>query len=331
MGACTCIGHCPVCSLVSLRRKGRECQTPRERERKREGERERGNVAWTFSYRQAAPPRTVAKAMLPPIVVGFIFLVAVLAALAWLVYTSQKSSKPSDFFSQAVADVYQLELGWTEIDAFYDMKDKLQEEYGADAPEEQSEDAPPNPWLRQVPVEQKNELKKALLRRTLAGISRMEQVQKDKPGHAKLWHTKLVSEKFWESLLEAEKSVNQEIESCVAEAEEIETGWKEHIFPQALHLYRLQRQQQMQKEMEKQEKNDEKRQALEQVRAAEMAKRKEIEEKVRQERAAQKAMEQLIAEEEKMASVQSTKSNKSTGKKQVPTTNPPAKTKAKKK
>mmetsp|Transcript_102716 Transcript_102716/g.260941 ORF Transcript_102716/g.260941 Transcript_102716/m.260941 type:complete len:278 (-) Transcript_102716:175-1008(-) len=252
---------------------------------------------------------------LPPVLVGILFLVAVLGALGLMAYVAYRGSKPSSFFTEAVQTEYDLEISEAEIDAYYEIKDKLQETFAPETIDaaltlnEDGEEVSENVWLRNVPLEPKGELKKALVRRLLSCISKLEQVQRDKPGQWKLWQSKLISERYWDSLCDAERNVSQEIDACIAEAEEIEPGWKDHIFPQAVHLYRLSKQHEAEKKMVVQEKKDVKKEAQKQVNQALADKRKEIEEIVRRERASQKAMEQLLAEEEKMAMAK-TKSGK---------------------
>merc|ERR1712060_627247 len=89
-------------------------------------------------------------------------------------------------------------------------------------------------WEQRVPPEERQGLKHALMKRLVACIDPLDQVQRDKPGNWKLWRGKLVSERYWGSLCDAETSVSQEIDACIAEAAELEPGSRGHIFPQAL-------------------------------------------------------------------------------------------------
>merc|ERR1712039_1049627 len=93
-----------------------------------------------------------------------------------------------------------------------------------------------------VPPEERMGLKQALMKRLVACIDPLDQVNRDKPGNWKLWRGKLVSENYWNSLVAGEKLVHEEIEACIAEAEELEPGSREHIFPQALQIWRRQKQ-----------------------------------------------------------------------------------------
>mmetsp|Transcript_63026 Transcript_63026/g.181286 ORF Transcript_63026/g.181286 Transcript_63026/m.181286 type:complete len:264 (+) Transcript_63026:103-894(+) len=244
---------------------------------------------------------------MPPAVVGLAFLVCVLCALAFMAYLAWRGSQPTDFFCEAVASVYEMEMPEKEIDAYYTLKESLQKKYAPESLQEREETdeneeaAAAEPWTRKVPVEERQVLQKALMQRLVACIGKLDQVQKDKPGNWKLWQTKLISERFWSSLCDAEKAVSQEVDSCVAEAQEIEPGWKEHIFPQAVQLYRMQKQQEVEKKVAKKEQLDEKKMKEREVKRAEIEKRLKEEEKLREEKMAEKMMQKLLEEEERNA------------------------------
>lgn len=252
---------------------------------------------------------------MPPIIVIGGFLVAVAAALALMAYLAWRGSQPSEFFVDAVHSTYDLELPEVEIDAYYELKDRIQRQHGGGAAEGGAPDAaadgaaagadgqaPETSWVQSVPPEELQILKKALMRRLVSCIDKLDQVQRDKPGNWKLWRGKLVSERYWSSLCDAEKAVSEEIDSCVAEAEELEPGWRQHIFPQAVHFWRIQNMQEMEKKVQKKAVLDEKKEKVQEQRKKEMEERQKEEDKLRQERLAEKAMEKLLREEEKAAS-----------------------------
>jgi len=266
----------------------------------------------------------------PMALVALVLVAVVGAALGLMAYLAWKGNKPTDFFTEAVGTTYTAaDLSYAEIDAFYEMKDALQGKYAPEyaaqaaavaAAEEAGEEVPPlERWALKVPQEERTGLQKALMKRLVTNIGKLDQVQKDRPGNWKLWQTKLISERFWNSLLESEKTVSQEIDECIAEAEEIEPGWRDHIFPQAVQIYRMQRQQEAEKQARE---NAQKQAQSEQKMAANNAdqakvkavsdRRKEMEKEVRrkeaeamktqqekeqEERAAKKAMEELLQEE----------------------------------
>lgn len=242
----------------------------------------------------------VEMAVLPPELVAGCFLVAGLAAVAFMVYTAWSGSKPSPFYTEAVSEMYELELPENEIDSFYDMKDALQAKVGVEA-DAVGPDGTPLPWAHQLPPEEKLGLQQALMRRLVKGIERLDQVQRDKPGNWKLWRGKLVSERFWASLCEAERVIGEEIDICLSEAEELEPGWREHIFQQAVHIWRMEKNQQLEKKEQKKAVVQEKKAVVKEARRAIVEVKQAEEAKIREERNAEKMMEKLLREEEAAA------------------------------
>lgn len=249
-------------------------------------------------------------AIAPVFVLGC-FLVAVATALGLMAFLAWRGSKPSTFFLDAVRETYELELPETEIIAYYELKERLQRQHGGDdaaggdlaaAAEGQAWEMS---WVCKVPPEELQILKKALMRRLVSCVDKLDQVQRDKPGNWKLWRSKLVSERYWSSLCDAEKLVSEEIDSCIAEAEELEPGWRQHIFPQAVRFWRMQKQQEMEKKVQKKAVQHEKKQKEKEIKRKEVEERLKEEDKLRQERLAEKAMEKLLREEEKAAAAAS--------------------------
>merc|ERR1712013_449354 len=69
---------------------------------------------------------------MPPVVVASVFLLVVLGSLALMAYVAWRGSKPSPFFLDAVKERYDLELSEADIEAYYDLKDKLHRQYSPD-------------------------------------------------------------------------------------------------------------------------------------------------------------------------------------------------------
>lgn len=243
-------------------------------------------------------------AVMPPVLVVVAFLLGILVVGAAMVYLTWRGSKPSDFFQEAVGSRYDLSLPEAEIAAYFDLKDKLIDKYAPEAAngEQEVEADSEDGWVQKVPGEERAELHRALMRRLVGCIDKLDQVQKDKPGNWKLWRAKLVSERFWSSLCEAEQLVSQEVDSCIAEAAELQPEWKDHIFPQAVQCWRMQKQHDMEKKAAKKAVVHEKKQKEKEVKRKEVDKKKEEEDKQRQERLAEKMMEKLLREEEAQSS-----------------------------
>jgi len=237
---------------------------------------------------------------LPPAIVAGCFLVAALVAAVVMVYIAWRGSKPTPFYSEAVSERYLLELPDAEIDAYYELKDRLQQQVGVeDTPAEgPGADAPAAPWAHKLSPEERHSLQQALMRRLVRTIERLDRVQSDKPGNGRLWAKKLVSEQFWASLCDAERLVGEEVDSCLAEADDIEPGWREHIFHQAVQIWRMEKQHVTDKKDAKKAVVQVKKQKEKEVRRAVVEVKQAEEEKVRQERLAEKMMEKLLKEEE---------------------------------
>jgi len=244
-----------------------------------------------------------------PVLLAVGLLSAVGLAFAALAYIAYRGSKPSGFFLEAVQLVYDLQLPEVEIAAYYELKDRLYSKHAESSSDGtgvvDASGAPVSPadaevsWLRNLAPEELVILKKALMMRLVRDIDRLDQVQRDKPGNWKLWRGKLVSERYWGSLLEAERLVSEEIDNCVAEAEVLEPGWREHVFPQAVQCWRMEKMRDMEKKAQKKAVETQKKAGQKEIRAVEVA-AKQVEEDIkRKERAAEKAMEKLLQEEEK--------------------------------
>jgi len=237
-------------------------------------------------------------AVLPPAVVAGCFLVAALTALVAMAYIAWKGSKPTNFFSEAVEETYVLELPEQEINDYYDLKERFQQKVEAmDAPPENADENPLS-WAHRLPQEDLASLHQALLRRLVKGIDRLDQVQRDKPGNFKLWRSKLVSEHFWETLLESERLIGEEIDSCLSEADELQPGARDHCFQHAVHLWRSEKQQDRAKKEQKKAVEHEKKQKIKEERSKVAEVKQAEEDKKKQELAAEKAMEKLLREEE---------------------------------
>lgn len=267
---------------------------------------------------------------MPAILVFLGILVAVFAAFGALAYVAWRGSKPSGFFVDAVKSSYDLKLPEVEINAYYDLKDRL---YGrlldaggaaaaeaaadsrpkggdADAPEDGPLACEGDLWVRELPEQELLQLKQLLVRRLVGDIDRLDQVQRDKPGNWKLWRGKLVSEQYWGSLCDAERLVSEEIDACLEEAEELEAGWREVVFQQAIQCWRMGKVRDMEKKVQKKAVVQQKKQKEKDEKRREVEARMAEEQKLKQERMAEKAMEQLLREEENQKSAKTTAAGK---------------------
>lgn len=241
-------------------------------------------------------------------------VLAVGLALGALAYVAWRGSKQSDFFTEVVKTSYDIQLPEADIDMYYELKDKLFEALqlqrkkralaagNADAVTPSDDDGSAEPqndlWVRDLQEEERNMLKGALVRRLVGDIELLSQIQRDKPGNWKLWRGKLVSEQYWSSLCDAERLVGEEVDACLAEADILEPGLREHIFGIAVQHWRASKAQEAEKKARKKAVEQQKKDKEKEGKRKEIEDRLAEDQKKKQERLAEKAMEQLLREEE---------------------------------
>ncbi|KAF4747897.1 hypothetical protein FOZ62_006692, partial [Perkinsus olseni] len=88
-------------------------------------------------------------------------------------------------------------------------------------------------------------LKALLLKRCIGCVHVLAQLQRDKPGAARMMDKKLVADKYWEGVLQAERDFNAEMDDVVKESEMTEEGFGRSVWPQGLQFYRLEQHKEM--------------------------------------------------------------------------------------
>mmetsp|Transcript_13512 Transcript_13512/g.17792 ORF Transcript_13512/g.17792 Transcript_13512/m.17792 type:complete len:263 (+) Transcript_13512:88-876(+) len=200
-----------------------------------------------------------------------LFIAACVVAFLIYRYIYKTFFKESIFSS--LSDEYNLKLP-PEIDEYYEFKEKLPD------------------TLTENHIK---ELKNQLMKRAINDIPMILYMQDKSPGTYRLYHKAMIDDKAWKNFQRAEQLVCDEIEQVQTEAEEIEKGWGEQIWAQAMQLRKIllarQNQQEKEKEMAKQQK-------VAQKREKEKLKKKEKKaaEKIK---SAEEIAAELIAEEEK--------------------------------
>lgn len=258
--------------------------------------------------------------MVPAWLVLLCFFVAAGCAIAAMAWITWRGNKPTAFFLEEMSTTYDLNLPLAEINGYTELRDRIHQQFleqQAKSPQHQAAaeegadegaEAQAEPWVRSLEPEKKGVLYKALRLRLLKDLDSLNQVQRDKPTHARLWHQKLVSEQYWNSLLDAERIISEEIDECLADAEELEPGARERLLPQAIQQWRMTKERQMfieqaiaAKEKEKTDKEE----------AEKKAEKEAKQKKAMEEKRAAKLMEELLREEEK-AAVKGKKAKEST-------------------
>jgi len=233
---------------------------------------------------------------IPPSVLLLVFAAIAIAIIVVVLRRGEQSK--SSWFQENVAIDYELMLPVGEIDQFYDLKEKILSK-AADEAAVNGVDPGVEITCRTLPEHAKQILKNALMTRMVKDIDRLVQVQKDKPGNYRLWHHKLVSERYYASLCDAERELSEEIDCCLEEAEEIEPGWKEQVFQNAVYLWRQDKARQHEKKEVKKQVINAKKEIVREVKKKDTDAQMMKEKLLKEQRAAEKAMEKLLKEEER--------------------------------
>eukprot|EP00429_Kryptoperidinium_foliaceum_P064744 CAMPEP_0176058710 /NCGR_PEP_ID=MMETSP0120_2-20121206/29254_1 /TAXON_ID=160619 /ORGANISM="Kryptoperidinium foliaceum, Strain CCMP 1326" /LENGTH=294 /DNA_ID=CAMNT_0017392241 /DNA_START=88 /DNA_END=972 /DNA_ORIENTATION=+ len=214
----------------------------------------------------------------------YLGLVAVVLGLLFFIYYRRSKDDGDDFFSNLDGEKFNLKLP-AEVEEYYAIKEKVQA----------------SGWVPGTPPDKSNPngphriMAQALMKRAIGDIPIVTHIQKESPGMNKLYSQSMCSVKQWRAYQAAEAMVSAEVDEVRAEADEIEPGWSQVIWRQAMQYHTMLKQ----------------KHEMEQKAAAEQAaKRKEIEEKVNnykskediekeKEQAAEKAAQELLKQEER--------------------------------
>jgi len=142
----------------------------------------------------------------------------------------------------------------------------------------------------------------ALMNRALADIPIILRMQREAPGIESAKRANFCPAEVWSGYQRASMMLSEEFESVKQEAEELQKGWGEKIFPSANAIYMQHMNQMMQAQQQKQE-EEKKNQAHERAakEAEEAGKRKEQQKEsdaAQQQKRADQTFEQLMHEEE---------------------------------
>lgn len=139
-------------------------------------------------------------------------------------------------------------------------------------------------------------LAQALMKRAIADIPIVTHIQKESAGMNKLYSQSMCSVNQWKSYQYAEAMVSSEVQDVRAEADEIEPGWSQAIWRQAMQYHNMLKQKH-EAEAKQQAEHAKKRKEIEaRVKAAQLAQAADPD---AQARAAEKAAQELIKAEER--------------------------------
>mmetsp|Transcript_29015 Transcript_29015/g.52493 ORF Transcript_29015/g.52493 Transcript_29015/m.52493 type:complete len:287 (-) Transcript_29015:78-938(-) len=219
----------------------------------------------------------VVKGVDPAIYLGLFVLIL---GLLWFFVLRSQNKEEDEFFAELDVEKFNLKLP-DAVDEYYAIKEKVIEagwEPGqAPSPGDTTNASGPHRVMAQ-----------ALMKRCIADIPIVTHIQKESAGMNKLYSQSMCSVKQWRAYQAAEAMVSAEVDEVRAEADEIEPGWSQVIWRQAMQYHNMLKQ----------------KHEMEQKAAAEEAKkRKIIEERVNAEKkrmsdaeAKEKAAEQAAAD-----------------------------------
>lgn len=213
-----------------------------------------------------------------------------LLVVVWFFFFRSKKKEEDDFFSDLDGEKFNLKLPEA-VEEYYEIKNKCLAngwEPGKGPPAAAAGQAGAATGPHRV-------MAQALMKRCIADIPIVTHIQKESAGMNKLYSQSMCSVKQWRAYQGAEAMVSAEVDEVRAEADEIEPGWSQVIWRQAMQYHNMLKQ----------------RHEMEAKAAAEAAKKKKIavdkrtpeqraaDEKKEKELAAEKAAEELIKQEER--------------------------------
>jgi len=183
----------------------------------------------------------------------YLLVAFILGSLLYFFYSKRNRNNEEDYFSSY--EKFNIKLP-SEVDEYYSVKDKCIKAG----------------WEPGKPPADKNNatgphrvMAQALMKRAIGDIPIVTFIQKESPGMNKLYSQSMCSVSQWRAYQNAEAMVSTEVDEVRAEADEIEPGWSQVIWRQAMQYHNMLKQ----------------KHELEQKAVAETAaKKKEIEERV---------------------------------------------------
>lgn len=151
------------------------------------------------------------------LIISFFGLVIVCLLLIYWLYRKFNSSNKSILAELDIVEDFVIKFP-KEVEDYYQFKEQL--------PDDPNE-------------EQTNELKNQLMRRAMAIIPIVLQMESKAPGTYRQYQTGLIDDHCFRSFKKSEEMLKAETQEIQAEAAGLEAGWGEAIFPQAMQLRRM--------------------------------------------------------------------------------------------
>mmetsp|Transcript_9397 Transcript_9397/g.17702 ORF Transcript_9397/g.17702 Transcript_9397/m.17702 type:complete len:329 (+) Transcript_9397:1254-2240(+) len=228
----------------------------------------------------AQDPFSAPKGTDPAIYLALAFVLIVI--LYYLNYrrNKKKQMEREAFFYDMDGDKFNIKLP-AAVEEYYDIKEKCEDAgWEPGKPPRTAAEAANGPAKI---------LAQALMKRCIADIPLVQLIQKESAGMNKLYSQSMCSVKQWKTYQAAEQMISQEVEEVRAEADEIEPGWSQAIWRQAMQYHN------MIKNREEMEAKAKEAAALQKKLAEEEAKKP----KLTPEQQAEKAAQELLQQEER--------------------------------
>ena len=213
---------------------------------------------------------------------------AVFVVIALLVKKRRaaREEEDDDFFSNLDGEKFNVRLP-EEVENYYQVKAKCEENgyIPGQAPISPEE-------LQRNPNHPHRLLAQALMKRAMADIPLVQHIQREAPAMNKLYSQSMCSVKQWRNYQAAEAMVSAEVEEVRAEADELEQGWSQLIWRQAMQYHG------MLKAKHEAESNKAKQEAM-QKQLEEAKKKKAADDAKAKAEAAEKAAQELLKDEER--------------------------------
>jgi len=218
-----------------------------------------------------------------------ILAVAVIVGLWFFLFSRRKENNDDDYFQNLDGEKFNLKLP-AEVEEYYNIREKCEAagwEPGKGPPkgaENPSAVAGPHRVMAQ-----------ALMKRAIADIPIVTHIQKESPGMNKLYSQSMCSVNQWKAYQAAESLVSAEVEEVRAEADDIEPGWSQVVWRQAMQYHNVLKQKHEMETKAAEEQAKKRREVEQRVQAARQEQNNEEDKK----KAAEKAAEELIKQEER--------------------------------
>jgi len=174
------------------------------------------------------------KAMLVVLVLSLVAILAGYAAWLWSLWR-----RPDPLDQLGVRSTYPgVHLPTAKIEAYCEIKEQLRRQHKEHVRRQRPDaDSHGNLWMSLLPPEAKDMLKFRLMQRAIGDMAALQKVDADARGYWRLFSKGVITRKFWNSVVDVEKQLSEELENVKAEAAGIEpTQDPQGIISEAMHF-----------------------------------------------------------------------------------------------